>query len=310
MTPKISVIICTHNPREPHLTRVLAALRGQTLESSGWELLVVDNCSDTPISETFDFSWHPQARLVKDDKLGLTPSRLRGIRESRAELLVFVDDDNVLDPDYLEEALRFSKERPFIGSWSGHCRGEFEEPPPDWTRRYWGNLSIRDVQKDIWSNLPRLAESMPYGAGLCVRRPVAQHDLELHEDGRRRLQMDRVGTSLMSGGDNDLAACACDLNMGMGLASALKLTHLMPPERMTVEYHVRLADGITYSSVVLDAERGIIAPGRSVVGRLIDFLRTMRLRPPHRQIAAAVYRARSRAYRDLAAGPSARASNN
>ena len=39
------------------------------------------------------------------ERLGLTPARLRGIRESRGELLVFVDDDNVLERDYLEVAL-------------------------------------------------------------------------------------------------------------------------------------------------------------------------------------------------------------
>ena len=302
MTPDASVIICTHNPREQYFTRVLAALCAQTLAMDKWELLVVDNCSAKPVGKGFDFSWHPQMRVVREDKLGLTPSRLRGIREAKAELLIFVDDDNVLDTNYLEQALRVMQEMPFLGSWSGHCRGEFEEPPPEWTKRYWGNLSIRQVNEDVWSNLPRLPETMPYGAGLCVRRAAAQHYLKLHEDGRRRMQMDRTGTSLMSGGDNDLAACACDVNMGVGLASALKLTHLMPRERMTVDYHVRLVDGIVYSAVILDAERGVEMPRRSPLGHIIDFLRTMRLRPPHRQIAAAVYRARNRARRDLADG--------
>lgn len=301
MTLDISVIICTHNPRDNYFSRVLTALRAQTLAMDKWDLLVVDNRSATPVGDRFDLFWHPQARLVCEDKLGLTPSRLRGIREARGELLVFVDDDNLLDPDYLEQALRFGAEKPFIGSWSGHCRGEFEEPPPEWTRRYWGNLSIRDVHKDIWSNLPRLPDTMPYGAGLCVRRATAQHYLKLHDDGQRRMQMDRAGASLLSGGDNDLAACACDLNMGVGLASALKLTHLLSPERTTVDYHVRLADEITYSSVILDAERGIVTPPRSALGRMIDFLRTMRLKPPHREIAAAAYRARNRACREIAA---------
>lgn len=301
MTPDISVIICTHNPREHYFARVLAALREQTLALDKWELLVVDNCSAKPVSERFEFSWQPAARVVCEDKLGLTPARLRGIREARGELLVFVDDDNVLDPDYLEQALRVAHERPFIGSWSGHCRAEFEELPPEWMRRYWGNLCIREVHQDIWSNLPRLPETMPYGAGLCVRRAAAQHYLKLHDEGRRRMQMDRAGVSLLSGGDNDLAACACDLNMGVGLVSALKLTHLMPRERLTVDYHVRLADGIHYSSVILDAEHGIATSPRSRLGRMIDFFRTMRLKQPHRKILAAAYRGRNRACRELAA---------
>jgi glycosyltransferase involved in cell wall biosynthesis len=300
MAPDVSVIICTHNPRDDYFSRVLTALHAQTLAIDKWELLLVDNCSTPTVQQRFNLRWHPQARIVREDKLGLTPSRLRGIRETRGELLVFVDDDNVLDVDYLERALEFAAEKPFLGSWSGHCRGEFDQPPPDWAHRYCGNLSIRDVPQDIWSNLPRLPETMPYGAGLCARRRVALEYLRLHDEGARRLQMDRAGTSLLSGGDNDLAACACDINMGVGLASALKLTHLIPPERMTVDYHVRLADGITYSSVILDAERGIVLSPRSMFGRLIDFLRTMRLSAPHRQIAAAAYRARNKACREIA----------
>ena len=303
MTPDISVIICTHNPQDDYFERVLGALCAQTLAMDKWELLVVDNRSATLVGGRFDFSWHPQARLVREDILGLTPARLKGIREARGELLVFVDDDNLLDADYLEQALRVANEKPFLGSWSGHCRGEFDEPPPEWARRYWGSLAIREVHADIWSNLPRLPETMPCGAGLCVRRAAAQHYLKLHDNGQRAIQMDRAGASLLSGGDNDLAACACDVDLGVGVVSTLKLTHLIPPERFTVDYHLRLADGITNSSVILDAERGIVTPPRSLLGRVVDFLRVMRLPSPHRQIAAATYRARNRACRDLAAGP-------
>jgi glycosyltransferase involved in cell wall biosynthesis len=97
----VSVIVCTHNPRQEYLTRVLAALRVQTLPTAGWELLVIDNASKEPVAGRFDLSWHPHGRHVREDELGLTPARLRWIAEARAELLVFVDDDNVLDPDYL-----------------------------------------------------------------------------------------------------------------------------------------------------------------------------------------------------------------
>ena len=52
----------------------------------------------------------------------------------------------------------------FLGAWSGQCLPEFEAPPPEWTRRYWGTLCIREFDKDVWSNLPLLPETMPCGA--------------------------------------------------------------------------------------------------------------------------------------------------
>jgi hypothetical protein len=298
--PVCSVILCTHNPRPSYLDRTLHALKHQTLTSDTWELVVVDNCSDIPISEQLDGDWHLKAKIVREETLGLTPARLRGIGEARSDLFVFVDDDNVLDPDYLQVTLRTAAERPWLGAWSGQCRAGFDEIPPEWTRRYWGNLVIREFNQDVWSNLPRLPDSMPCGAGLVVRRNVAEHYRKVITAGQRRLQLDRTGTSLLSGGDNDLAACACDLGLGVGLISSLRLTHLIPPQRLTPDYLARLAEGIAYSSVILDADRGLFVPPRSTIGLVADALRVLRQRRPHGRILAAAFRGRNRALRELA----------
>jgi len=301
MSFELSVVICTFNPKPQNFARCLEALRTQTAPAGAWELVVIDNRSDEPLEARTDLSWHPHARLVREETLGLTPARLRGIRESTGTLLVFVDDDNVLDPDYLSQVLRIGRERPYLGSWSGQCRGDFERPPPEWTRRYWGNLAVREFDEDVWSNLPRLAETMPCGAGLVVRRAVADHYLQLNESGQRGIQFDRTGSSLMSGGDNDLAACACDLGLGVGLCSSLKLQHIIPPDRLTADYLARLAEGISYSSILLDHQRGKPVHQRGLARRLADALRTLALRGPDRRIARAARRGADRAARQVGA---------
>ena len=291
----ISVVICTHNPRPDYFPRCLSALEEQTLPRNEWELVLIDNASAPNRAPRPDLSWHPQHRVIREEKLGLTPARLRGIREARGEILVFVDDDNLLDPDYLEQVVRIARDKPFLGSWSGQCRPEFEEMPPEWTKRYWGNLSVRTFDKDVWSNLPRLGETMPYGAGLCVRRDVAQYYVYLHQSGRRSFQFDRTGSSLISGGDNDLAACACEIGMSVGLVHALKLIHLIPEDRLTEDYLARLAEGIHFSGVLLDYQWGRPRAPRGFSGRVADFLRLLRLGRPHRRIVAAANRGRDRA---------------
>src|SRR5260221_12668969 len=110
-----SVIICTHNPRPDYLRRVLDALRAQTLPKEQWELLLIDNASKEPLAWAWDLSWHPQARNLREDEPGLTPARLRGIRESTSNLLLFVDADNVLAPDNLAVALRLGSLHPHFG---------------------------------------------------------------------------------------------------------------------------------------------------------------------------------------------------
>ena len=290
----VSVIICTHNPRADYLDRCLAALRRQSLPTQAWELLVIDNLCDEPLAGRLDLAWHPVARVIREETLGLTPARLRGIDEAAGDLLVFVDDDNVLDDDYLQVALDVARNRPFLGSWSGQSLPEFDGPAPEWIQRYWGNLALRRVDRDLWSNLPRISQTLPCGAGLCIRRDAAQYYLGLNRTGKRSFQLDRTGKSLVSGGDQDLAACACDIGYGVGVIAALRLTHLIPAARLTVDYHARLAEGIYFSAVILAFLRGAESEVRGYRVSWTHVLRAMLTPAPHRRIQFACLRGRRR----------------
>lgn len=304
---EISVITCSHNPRLDYLKRVLDALQSQTLDQKRWEYLLIDNASDSPLESGVGLSWHPNARHVREEKLGLTHARLRGISESTGEVLVFVDDDNVLDHDFLEQAMKVASEWPTLGTWGGQTRPGFESQPPDWTRQYWSRLVIREFDSDRWSNQASQAEAMPCGAGMCVRRSVANYYAELHASGQRNVLMDRAGDSLISGGDSDMAICACDVGLGMGMFTSLKLTHLIPAERLTEDYLVRLVEGLAYSSVVLDSfRRSSSANGHSQTGRrnfstsVADFARLLIRNRRERRFFRAVRSGEQKAARVLA----------
>jgi hypothetical protein len=86
----------------------------------------------------------------------------------------------------------------------------------------------------------------------------------------------------------------------MGLTPDLKLEHLIPPQRLTADYIERLVEGIEFSAVVLDPNRGLARAPRGRLGRVADRLRVARLRAPHNRILAAAYRGRERAARFLA----------
>ena len=307
MTPFLSVITCSHNPRADYLARVLEALRAQTMHVQQWEYLLIDSASTDPLEPRIDLGWHPHSRCVREQEAGLTRARLRGIAEAKGDLLVFVDDDNVLDPDFLEQAVHIYDGRPDIGSWSGASRPGFDEPAPSWTRRHWGNLVIRDVPRDMWSNLPMLPDTMPCGAGLCVRRQVAEHYAALHHDGKRPIALDRNGTSLLSGGDNDLAACACDIGLGVGIFGALRLTHLIPASRLSESYLLSLAENIALSSIVLRSFRAESAPiaAPTLKSQLADTLRLATMKARDRRVFRAVRRGERRAREELAAMRSA-----
>jgi glycosyltransferase involved in cell wall biosynthesis len=251
---ELSVIICTHNPRRDYLRRVLDALGKQSLSTDHWELLLVDNASDVRISHEWDLSWHPNARHAIENVLGLALARMRGMREARADLLVFVDDDNVLHPDYLSEAVRIKDEWPMLGAWgSGAIIPEFERLPPDHLKGLLPYLALRESDRVYWSNVPCMdnKESTPWGAGLCVRTSVATEYLRLYEDPSIRLS-GRRGKSLMSGEDVEICFVACNAGAGTGVFPQLRLTHLIPKERIAEKYLLQLVEGTHISNILLE----------------------------------------------------------
>ena len=264
-TPDLSVIICSHNPRPGYLPRVLEALGQQSLDRLSWELVVVDNHSEPPLADRLDLSFHANARVVREDELGLTHARLRGIRETTGEIMVFVDDDNVLAADYLAQTFEIGRAWPQLGVWGGQAFGEWEEIPAEWTRRYWNWIGVREFERDVWSNVPNDTTAAPFGAGMCVRRRVAEaYAANVIKDPIRR-SLGRTGARLTGSEDADLAFTACDLGLGNGIFARLKLTHLMPRQRVQEDYLLRLVESLTYSHTLLLHTRGIAphAPSRS-----------------------------------------------
>ena len=278
MMKSISVIICTHNPRIDYLNRTLQALRNQTMLSNSWELLLIDNASDTPVNTMCDLSWHPNARFVDEKKLGLTPTRLAGIREAVGQTIVFVDDDNVLMPDYLKTAADIREAYSFLGAWSGRVLPEFETAPPPWIASYLSYLSLRDVTKSHWSNLYDSFQFLPTGAGMCVNREVARQYLEDVEKDAVRVALDRSGTELSSSGDFDLALTACDLGFGTGVFKELCLTHLIPASRISSEYLLQIVEETAFSNAILQVRRSpdtkirVSSKIRRLLGRLSRWL--------------------------------------
>ncbi len=271
--PRISVVICTHNPRPAYLQLTLDALKSQTLRGEQWELLLVDNASKDPLSETYDLSWHPSARHIREMELGLTPARIRGIKESKGELLVFVDDDNVLRSDYLENAWAIAQERRELGVWGGSIIPRFEVPPPEWTRPHWSKLAIREVTRPTWSNMA-YSGAMVCGAGMCLRAGLARTYASLVLSDPHRRTLDRAGSSMMSCGDTDIAMLVIDEGFGNGQFPSLELEHLIPASRLTEEYLLKLTESMALSWQILVALRQQPVPQKRLFGRTVDWLRS------------------------------------
>lgn len=281
--PRVSVVIPTHNPRIDYLRRVLEALRAQTLPREQWELLVVDNASRENVEGRVDIGWHGNARVVREEELGLTFARLLGFAEAKGELIVMVDDDNVLAPDYLANAVKIAQKHKDVGAFGGKCLPEFEVEPEPWMEEFLPLLALRDHGDEVViSGDVRSADGLhraypdraaPIGAGMVLRSGAARayaerlqtrgERQEVGEEGRQESVgssqvkgredlmtiTDRKGDSLASAGDNDLVFQVLRDGWKVGYFPQLVVTHLIPSNRLTVDYLARANRGVQRSWV-------------------------------------------------------------
>lgn len=298
----LSVIICAHNPRQDFIQKALVSLKGQTLDAARWELVLVDNASSPPLSDFCDLSWHPRARHLVETKLGLSNARFCGIRGSTAPLIVFVDDDCILDPNYLAHAHAIAATHPSLGAWGGQCLPRLEAPIPEWFLPYEFLLTVRRLERDQWSNLGLDTDTIPFGAGLCLRRDVA----EAYADGGASSlsgKLGRTGGSLVGGDDVDICMTALKLGYGTGLFTNLTLLHQVAAKRCEDAYLLRLLEGTEYSDTVIRYMYN--APLRTAGGKLETLRRwwnQLRMPPAKREVWRAQGRGRKRASDEIASG--------
>jgi glycosyltransferase involved in cell wall biosynthesis len=243
----LSVVLCTHNPRRDFLERTLSALRVQTLALEAWELILIDNASSPSLTEWLNLTWHPNARILHEEQLGLTHARLTAAREAKSDVLVFSDDDTLLDPNYLALAMKELERLPKLGVAGGPSLPEYEACPADWFSPELAPLGCRDlgpaVQTANWREGQRQCypACAPIGAGMVIRREVFSAWAALTQSNPIRQALGRKGMALSSGEDNDINLVALANGWDIAYLPQLRLTHLLPARRLDAGYLERLA---------------------------------------------------------------------
>lgn len=243
----ISVIICSHNPNHEKMNMVLDSLKNQEEPNTTWELVVVDNLSDTPIASAFDFSWHPNVLHVIEPTLGVSVARARGIREAHGELLIMVDDDGPLFPDYITQSKYLAEKHPYIGCFGGNQLSITNIQAPLKYKAYLEMIGFRIVSTPRISNMYAW-ETTPAGAGMVVRASIAALYANAVFNRKEHAALGRRGNSLMSSQDIDLAYNAIDQGYMNGVFPALKIYHLSIEEHLNDEYLINRRYHNTYSS--------------------------------------------------------------
>ncbi len=236
----ISIIICTYNGIQKLEETLLAIL--QLKATFSWELLVVDNAStdgtaafSSSILSASTIDW----RILREEEPGLIKARLCGLRASKYDILLYCDDDNTLDENYLQIGYELLKQNSIIGALGGCGTPVFEAKKPDWFDTYGHSFAVGpQAEKDgPMSEYP--AEL--YGAGAFFRKEVLQQFLD---KGFKSGLSGRTGNNLVSGEDVEWCYLIQLAGYQIWYDHRLEFKHTMPQGRMNWEYYLRLKQGI------------------------------------------------------------------
>ena len=239
----ISIIICCYNS-EWIIERCLKAIIDQKFISNiAWEIILVNNAStdktvsianDTLQETSIDFS------IIDEKTPGLLSARKCGVRHAKYSYIIFCDDDNLLNNNYVESMYFAMNANPQIGALGGRGIAEFESTPEDIVKSYL--LSYATGSQNI-----NVENNGLYGAGVCVRKDIITQIYKEHDF----LLTGRCGEKLLAGDDSEMVKTIMLAGYIIKNNDDLTFIHVLSSRRLTYSYLCDMIAGFGLSSPVL-----------------------------------------------------------
>lgn len=248
--PRITIAICTYN-RAGLLRQTLADIAAQQFPHDHYEVLVIDNNSRDNTQEVVAgfASARPAPRHILETRQGLPHARNRAIAEARGDILVFADDDVLLDPSWLSQltapfAADSSRRIAVVG---GEVLPVFPHGLPPWVAEWHAPLAFRSDAG------PLTPQQSPMGANLAFRREV------FAQLGNFSAALGRTGKNLFAGEEVEMIRRVRAAGFEVWFAPRAVAKHQMPASRTTFRYAARHAFDSARSRVVDRAGQGAAA---------------------------------------------------
>lgn len=229
----VSVVICCYNS-EKVIAKTLQYLSKQKTEKDiSWEVVLINNNSIDNTVQVAKNAWDDSAcapfRIVEEATSGIIAARKKGVRVSQYEYIIFCDDDNWLNPNYIQEAYEIMESDFSIGVLGGRGIPVFEEKQPSWMKYFLSSYACGpqgEKNGDITKN-----KKYAYGAGSVYRKSVLVQFLAIMDIAPGR------DSEKLSGGEDKLLGLLhviCEYKIKYN--AQLTFSHFIPGKKINLKY--------------------------------------------------------------------------
>lgn len=243
----ITIIICFYNAQE-RLESTLNYIKNLSdRNQSNTELILVNNASTdnseevikTVMGDFSTFSW----KIVYENEPGLANARICGYKNATFDLIVFCDDDNWLEKEYLNKADTIFSNYPQLGILGGKGEAVSSVEIPVW---FEANQNYYAVGPQMSKKGRVIGErNVVYGAGLVIKTDILT---EMFRKGFSFQSQGRTGKKLSAGEDSEMCIAVQIMGYHIYYDDTLHFYHFIEPKRLTEEYFERLKNGMSVSS--------------------------------------------------------------
>jgi len=271
----ISVIICCYNSslRLPQTLKHLALQ--QVPKEIGWEIIVVnnayaDNTADVAKNEWLKYNLRDIILKIEDEpKPGLSNAREKGIQSSKYDYIIFCDDDNWLDENYLVTAYNIISKNSNIAALGGQSTATSTNDFPGWFESSKHDYAVGQQAAESGDVTWR---QFLWGSGITIRKDVYKSAFLNFPS----LLTGRKGKELSSGEDSEM--CIRFILMGYRLyySEQLKFTHFIAQERLNITYYDNMVKGFVKAYETLSLYRKFIdAREMGLIRKYSSFLKSV-----------------------------------
>lgn len=141
---KVSIITPCYNGAQ-YIAETIESVQAQTYRD--WEMIIIDDGSSDDserIVKAFTKT-DDRIRLISQENLGSAAARNNGIRNSTGQYIALLDADDLWEPNFLEEQIKFIKDKAAVCVCCSYCCIDSESKPVLHTVKVMPTITVKEM---------------------------------------------------------------------------------------------------------------------------------------------------------------------